>query len=73
MSSFPPIRAGANSTTILVEQLALIPTFVAACGFANAKRAGFEADDFLAAAAFAEERRGGTGVGASRAKARHFF
>src|SRR6201981_3257890 len=51
----------------LVEQLALIPKFVAACGFANAKRAGYEADDFLAAAASAEERRGGTGLGATRA------
>jgi len=42
----------------LVEQLALIPKFVAACGFANAKRAGYEADDFLAAAASAGEWRG---------------
>ena len=36
-----------------------------ACGFANAKRAGYEADDFLAAAAAAEERRGGTALVAS--------
>jgi DNA polymerase-1 len=43
----------------------VIPDFVAACGFASAKRAGFEADDFLAAAAAAEERRGGTLVVAS--------
>jgi DNA polymerase-1 len=31
-----------------------------ACGFQNAKAAGFEADDFLAAAAPKEEKRGGT-------------
>ena len=49
----------------LVEQLALIPKFVAACGFANAKRAGYEADDFLAAAVSTGERRGGTVLVAS--------
>jgi DNA polymerase-1 len=38
---------------------------VAACGFANAKAAGYEADDFLAAAVAAEERRGGRAVVAS--------
>ena len=36
-----------------------LPELVAACGFANAKAAGYEADDFLAAAAAAEEGRGG--------------
>ena len=44
----------------LVEQLSLIPKFVAACGFQNAKAAGFEADDFLASAAHREEKRGGS-------------
>ena len=34
----------------MVEQLDVLPEFVAACGFANAKAAGYEADDFLAAA-----------------------
>jgi DNA polymerase-1 len=43
----------------LVEQLEVLPQFVAACGFANAKAPGYEADDFLAAAVAAEERRGG--------------
>jgi DNA polymerase-1 len=33
---------------------------VSACGFASAKAAGYEADDFLAAAAALEEREGGT-------------
>jgi DNA polymerase I len=42
----------------LVDQLVILPEFVAACGFANAKAAGYEADDFLAAAAAKEERRG---------------
>ena len=44
----------------LVEQLELLPKFVSACGFANAKAAGYEADDFLAAAVAKEEKRGGT-------------
>jgi 5'-3' exonuclease len=44
----------------LVEQLDVLPEFVAACGFQNAKAPGFEADDILAAAAANEERRGGT-------------
>jgi DNA polymerase-1 len=38
----------------------VLPEFVAACGFANAKGAGYEADDFLAAAVAKEERAGGT-------------
>src|SRR5262249_52293538 len=44
----------------LVEQLEVMPQFVAACGFACAKAPGYEADDFLAAAVAREERRGGT-------------
>ena len=44
----------------MIEQLDLIPEFVAACGFQNAKAPGYEADDFLASAAHAEEKRGGT-------------
>src|ERR1700722_19824709 len=49
----------------LIEQLGVIPLFVAACGFANAKAAGYEADDFLAAAVAREEKRGGTVLVAS--------
>ena len=49
----------------LLEQLDCLPEFVAACGFANAKAPGYEADDFLAAAVAAEERRGGTALVAS--------
>jgi exodeoxyribonuclease-3 len=58
-------QSGREFDDDLVEQLDVIPEFVAACGFANAKRAGYEADDFLAAAATAEERRGGTVLVAS--------
>lgn len=49
----------------IVEQLNVLPEFVAACGFASAKGASFEADDFLATAAAAEEKRGGTVLVAS--------
>jgi DNA polymerase-1 len=42
-----------------------LPELVAACGFGNAKAAGYEADDFLASAAAAEERRGGAVLVAS--------
>src|SRR3984893_7584402 len=49
----------------LLDQLDVLPQFVAACGFADAKAPGYEADDFLAAAVAQEERRGGTAVVAS--------
>ena len=49
----------------LVEQLDLLPFFVAACGFAYAKAPGYEADDFLAAGVAQEERRGGMVIVAS--------
>jgi DNA polymerase-1 len=57
---FPAYQSGREFDDALVEQLEVLPQFVAACGFANAKAEGYEADDFLAAAAAAEERRGGT-------------
>jgi exodeoxyribonuclease III len=63
--AFPAYQSGRDFDNELVEQLQLIPKFVAACGFANARRAGYEADDFLAAAAEEEERRGGTVLVAS--------
>lgn len=64
-SAFPAYQSGREFDDDLVEQLAAIPKFVAACGFANAKARGYEADDFLAAAAKAEETRGGTVLVAS--------
>ena len=57
---FPAYQSGREFDDALVEQLDLMPEFVAACGFQNAKAPGYEADDFLAAAASAEEKRGGT-------------
>jgi DNA polymerase-1 len=49
----------------LLDQLDVLPQFVAAFGFAFAKAPGYEADDFLAAAVAQEERRGGTAIVAS--------
>lgn len=46
----------------LLEQLDLLPDVVRAAGFACAKEAGYEADDFLAAAATHEEAAGGTAL-----------
>lgn len=63
--AFADYQSGREFDDDIVEQLAVIPDFVAVCGFANVKRAGYEADDFLAAAAAAEERRGGTVLVAS--------
>jgi exodeoxyribonuclease III len=55
---FPAYQSGREFDDALVEQLGVLPEFVAACGFQNAKKPGFEADDFLAAAAAKEEKRG---------------
>jgi DNA polymerase-1 len=57
---FPAYQSGREFDGALLEQLDVLPEFVAACGFQNAKAPGFEADDFLAAAAAKEEKRGGT-------------
>jgi 5'-3' exonuclease len=57
---FPAYQSGREFDDAVIEQLKVLPEFVAACGFQNAKAAGFEADDFLAAAAAKEEKRGGT-------------
>jgi DNA polymerase-1 len=63
--AFAAYQGGREFDHDLIEQLAAIPGFVSACGFANAKAAGYEADDFLAAAAGREEKRGGTVLVAS--------
>jgi DNA polymerase-1 len=55
----PGYQGGREFEDALIEQLDLLPDFVAACGFANAKAPGYEADDFLAAAVATEERHGG--------------
>ena len=56
----PTYQSGREFDDDLLEQLELLPEFVTACGFQNAKAPGFEADDFLAAAVAKEEKRGGT-------------
>ena len=62
---FPDYQSGRQFDDELVEQLEVLPRFVSACGFANAKAPGYEADDFLAAAVAGEERRHGTVLVAS--------
>jgi exodeoxyribonuclease-3 len=63
--AFKPYQSGREFDAALIEQLDVLPQLVAACGFVNAKKAGYEADDFLAAAVAAEEKRGGTALVAS--------
>ncbi len=58
--AFAAYQSGREFDDALLEQLELLPELVAACGFAVAKAPGYEADDFLAAAAAAEEAVGGT-------------
>jgi DNA polymerase-1 len=60
--ALPGYQGGRAFDAELVEQLAVLPEFVAACGFVAAKAAGYEADDFLAAAVAQEEARGGHAV-----------
>jgi DNA polymerase-1 len=52
---FSGYQAGREFEPELLEQLDLLPAFVARAGIAYAKAAGYEADDFLAAAAASEE------------------
>jgi DNA polymerase-1 len=62
---FPAYQSGRHFDEELVDQLAVLPEFVTVCGFVNAKAEGYEADDFLAAAAAGEEHRGGIALVAS--------
>jgi DNA polymerase-1 len=63
--AFAPYQSGRQFDAELLDQLDILPQFVAACGFAWAKQPGYESDDFLAAAAAEEERLGGTAIVAS--------
>jgi DNA polymerase I len=63
--ALPGYQSGREFDAELLDQLDILPLFVAACGFAAAKAAGCEADDFLAAAVAHEEKRGGTAIVAS--------
>jgi DNA polymerase-1 len=58
-------QSGREFADELLEQLAIMPELVAACGFLNAKGAGYEADDFLAASVAYEEKHGGSAIVAS--------
>jgi DNA polymerase-1 len=60
--AFESYQGGREFDDELLEQLALLPQLVEAFGFAYAKAPGYEADDFLAAAVAAEEKRRGTAV-----------
>lgn len=62
---FAPYQGGRQFDAELLEQLELLPEFVAVCGFSTAKEAGYEADDFLAAAVDSERQHGGTTLVAS--------
>src|SRR4051812_26504566 len=63
--AFPAYQSGRQFDAALLDQLNVLPDFVAACGFAVAKAPGYEADDFLAAAVAAEEKRRGKTIVAS--------
>jgi DNA polymerase-1 len=56
---FSGYQSGREFDAALLEQLDLLPEFVSSWGVACAKSAGYEADDFLAAAAAHEEAAGG--------------
>ena len=58
--AFSGYQAGRQFDADLLEQLPLLRELVEAAGFASARAAGYEADDFLSAAAASEEARGGT-------------
>jgi DNA polymerase-1 len=49
--ALPGYQSGRQFDRSLLDQLALLPGLVESFGFASAKAAGYEADDFLAAAA----------------------
>jgi len=56
--AFAAYQSGRQFDRELLAQFPLLREFVAACGFINARKAGYEADDFLAAAvALARKRK----------------
>jgi DNA polymerase I len=59
---FAGYQGGREFDAELLEQLDLLPEVVRSFGFAAAKGAGYEADDFLAAAVRHEESRGGSAL-----------
>jgi 5'-3' exonuclease len=59
---FTTYQSGREFDAELLDQLDLLPRFVSSWGVACAKAPGYEADDFLAAAAAVEEATGGTAL-----------
>jgi DNA polymerase-1 len=57
--ALPAYQSGRQFDDELLEQLDLLPSLVTSAGLVSAKEAGFEADDFLAAAVAQEEAAGG--------------
>jgi DNA polymerase-1 len=55
----PTYQGGRVFDRAIVQQLDWLPAVARAFGFGSGKRAGYEADDFMAAAAYAETKRGG--------------
>ena len=60
--ALPAYQSGREFDDDLLEQLDLLPGVVESSGFACAKAPGYEADDFLASAAAAEEAVGGVAL-----------
>ncbi|HEX2109990.1 MAG TPA: 5'-3' exonuclease [Gaiellaceae bacterium] len=58
----PQYQSGRDFPRALTDQLDRLPELVEALGFPSAKAAGYEADDFVAAAVRAEEDAGGTAL-----------
>jgi DNA polymerase-1 len=58
-TAFAGYQAGREFDAELLEQLDMLPGFISKAGIVCAKAAGYEADDFLAAAAASEEAAGG--------------
>ena len=61
-TAFSGYQAGREFEAELLEQLDLLPDFVSSAGIVCVKAPGYEADDFLGAAAAAEEAAGGTAL-----------
>ena len=59
---WPTYQGGRVFDDAIVKQLNLLPSLAAAFGFGVGKQPGYEADDFMAAAAVAETARGGHGL-----------
>lgn len=59
---WPPYQGGRIFEREIVRQLDLLPPLCEACGLGIGKGAGYEADDFMAAAACAEAANGGSAL-----------